>query len=139
MKKMFMILAFLVAITGYVDMAAAAPAASDVVCNDKLISTNKVVSFTLSKRYTSRPIWLNVDAAYPDNGTVTVRWLHQRADGTVQTNTAGAISLTSGSVSTNLASLFTQYCYPGEPVSVIFSTATNGALQVVGELYGSRK
>ena len=139
MKKMFMILALLLAVAGYAHLATAEPAASDVVCNDKLIPTNKVVSFTLSKRYTSRPIWLSVTSAYPNNGTVTVYWPHQRADGTVQTNTTGAISLTSGAVSTNLASLFTQYCYPGEPLTVIFSTATNGALQVVGELYGSRK
>lgn len=109
--------------------------ANDVVSMDKAIPTAKVVSASLSQAFTAKPLWLNVWNAYPDNGTVTVFWTYEDALGAVHTNTTSAIQLTSGAVSTNLSALFTQYVVKRAAVYTSFSTATNGAFQLVGELY----
>jgi hypothetical protein len=109
--------------------------ANDIVSMNKAIPTNKIVSASLSKDYTAKPLWLNVWGAYPDNGTVTVFWIYDDALGTAHTNTTAAIQLTSGAVSTNLTALFSQYVFKRIVVYTSFSTATNGAFQLVGELY----
>lgn len=139
MKKLFsmmMVAAVMGAMalsTGFV--ATPCALANDIVSMDKAIPTTKIVTASLSKEYTAKPLWLNVWNAYPDNGTVTVFFTYEDALGTLHTNTTSAISLTSGAVSTNLTYLFTQYVVKRAGVYTSFSTATNGAFQLLGELY----
>ena len=109
--------------------------ANDVVSMDKEIPEEMIVSSSLSQSYTAKPLWLNVWNAVPSNGTVTVFWIYEDAGGGLHTNTTAAIQLTSGAVSTNLGALFTQYIHKRTSVYTSFSTATNGAFQLVGELY----
>lgn len=109
--------------------------ANDYVSMDKAIPTNKVVSATMSKTRASKPVYLNVFNAYPDDGTVTISYVHTGVGGLKHTNSLPAITLSSGAVSTNLASLVTLPIFKREPVYVTFSTATNGSFQLVGELW----
>lgn len=113
--------------------------ANDVVSMDKQVPTNSVVSGTLSQVYTAKPIWLNAYNLYPTGGTAIVTYQHTDALGAVKTNALAAITDVNGSISSNLAALVTQYVFKREPVFVTFSAATNGAVQLVGELYGIGK
>ena len=117
-----------------------AATANDVQCADHKIPTNGVISIVGSRTYTALPSVLTVANAVPTNGTVTASWLHTLANGTVQTNSTSALQLVSGAITTNLAALFPgKWLYRGEPLVVAFSTATNGAVQVVFDLYGVAK
>lgn len=109
--------------------------ANDFVSMDKAIPTNKVVSATLAKTRTAKPVYLNVFNAYPNNGTVTISYVHTGVGGLLHTNSLPAITLVSGAVSTNISSLVTLPVFQREPVYVSFSTATNGTFQLVAELW----
>lgn len=128
MKK-FLICALLI-------MACVTLRANDYVSWDRAIPTNKVVSASLSRTRASKPIFLNVWNAYPNNGTVTISYVHTGVGGLLHTNALSAITLVGGAVSTNIASLVKLPVFRGEPVYVSFSTATNGSFQLVGELWG---
>lgn len=127
MKKMFMITALMLAVSVF---------ATDYASIDKAIPVSKSVTQTMAKTRVSKPYLLNVWGAIPDNGTVTISYVHRAAGGLLITNSLPAITLVSGAVSTNIASLVKVPIFKGEAVTVKFSTATNGVLQLIGELYG---
>lgn len=144
MKKVFqmlMVVTVLVATAASVGFVATpcASAGTDIVSMDKAVGTNSVVTGTMSSSYTAKPVWLNAYNLYPTGGTAIVTYHHTDALGAVKTNTLAAITDSDGAISSNLTGLVTQYIFKREPVFITFSAATNGAVQLVGELYGIGK
>jgi hypothetical protein len=130
--------------TGLVSAPCAmAATATEVVSADKAIpaATNTATTVTLSKTYTAKPLTLAIYNATPTNGVARLSTVRTLGDGTVYTNTFTSLTLTAlgGTGQTNLSSLVTGYLFPREPLYVTFDVFTNGAFQVVGELYGIGK
>lgn len=91
----------------------------------------------LSRTDATKPLTLNVWGATPTNGTVTVKLLHTDGGGTVRTFSYTAQTLVAGVLSTNLATAagFTiPYGVKFDTYAVLFSTATNGVFQLIGEV-----
>lgn len=148
MKKFFaMIPALAIAAVTICTLASApcaeAATAQDVVSADKEIPavTNTATTVTLSKTYTAKPLLLSIFNAIPTNGTVRIESRHVLGNQAVATNTLASMDLTAlgGTGSTNLTELFAGYLFPREPLYVTFDVFTNGAFQVIGELYGVGK
>lgn len=132
MKKTILIIGAVMAVS----LAARAATATDVVSADRRIPsvTNTADTVLLSRTATAMPLTLNVFDAVPTNATVHLYSVRYDGAGKARTNTVAGIPLLSGGVlSTNLSSLF-GYLFK-EPIYVKFDVATNGAYQIIGELY----
>lgn len=139
MRKFYRFLAAIIIAVLFAAVSAQAATASKVVSADRSIPavTNTPTDVVLSRTTTSKPILLAVYNAIPTNGTANIYNLHTLGDGRVYTNTLAAIDLTAlgGTGSTNLTALFPGYLFRNEPLHVKFDVYTNGAFQVIGELY----
>jgi hypothetical protein len=139
MRKFYRFLAAMMIVVLFAAVSARAATASKVVSADRAIPalTNTVSDVVLSKLSTSKPLSLTVYNAIPTNGTANIYTLHQLGNERVYTNTLAAINLTAlgGTGSTNLTALFPGYLFRNEPLHIKFDVYTNGAFQVIGELY----